>query len=198
MRAQVIDRRAAILDAALAEFNAHGVAGASIDDVRRRSGASVGSIYHHFGGKDGIARALFLDGLREYQEMFVEALARAESTRAGVEGAVHHHIHWLTGQPELARFLLLVGDVSVIVATDPTLRGLNRHFFGRVQRWTRPRVQAGELRELELELMTALWIGPTQELARLWLAGRTRMLLSEAGPALAGAAWQSLTPGVQR
>jgi AcrR family transcriptional regulator len=195
MHAPALDRRAAILDAALAEFNAHGVAGASIEDVRRRSGASVGSIYHHFGGKDGIAGALYLEGLREYQEMFVAALARAESTRDGVEGAVHHHIRWVTGQPELARFLLLVGDATVVGSTESALRQLNRGFFGEVRRWTRPRVEAGELRELSLELMTALWLGPTQELARVWLAGRMRTSLLEAAPALADAAWKSLTPG---
>src|SRR5947209_6583081 len=172
MHAPVVNRRAAILDAALAEFNAHGLAGASIEDVRRRSGASVGSIYHHFGGKDGIAGALYLEGLREYQEMFVAALARAQSTRHGVEGAVHHHIRWVAGQPELARFLLLVGDATVVASTEGALRELNRSFFGQVLRWTRPRVEAGELRELSLELMTALWLGPTQELARVWLAGR--------------------------
>ncbi|MFL5831227.1 MAG: TetR/AcrR family transcriptional regulator [Solirubrobacteraceae bacterium] len=189
------DRRAAILDAALEEFNAHGVAGASIDDIRQLSGASVGSIYHHFGGKDAIAGTLYLDGLREYQEGFVDALGRADSTRAGVEGAVHHHVRWVTERSELARFLLLGGDAGVVAATERSLRDLNRRFFGQVQRWTRPRVRAGELRELELELMTALWIGPTQELARLWLAGRTRISLIQAAPALAGAAWKSLTPG---
>jgi AcrR family transcriptional regulator len=189
------DRQAAILEAALAEFNAHGVAGASIEDIRRRSGASVGSIYHHFGGKDGLAAALYLDGLREYQAGFVESLARADSTRAGVEGAVRHHVRWITGEPELARFLLLGGDAGVVGSTERSLRELNRSFFGQVKQWTRPRVRAGELRELELELMTALWIGPTQELARLWLAGRTRKSLAEAAPALAGAAWKSLTTG---
>jgi AcrR family transcriptional regulator len=189
------DRRAAILDAALAEFTEHGVAGASIDAIRRRSGASVGSIYHHFGGKDGIAGALYLDGLRSYQDGFVDALARADSTRSGVEGAVHHHLEWVAAHPELARFLLLGRDASVVVATERPLRELNRGFFGQVQRWTRPRVRAGELRELDLELMTALWIGPAQELARLWLAGRTQTSFLQAAPALADAAWKSLSTG---
>ena len=195
MRSGATDRRAAILEAALAEFNAHGVAGASIDDLRRRSGASVGSIYHHFGGKDGIAGALYLEGLREYQEMFVDALARATSTREGVEGGVHHHLAWVTGQPELARFLLLIGDATAVAATEGDVRDLNRDFYAQVLQWTRPRVRAGELRELEPGLMTALWLGPTQELARAWLAGRTRTSLTEAAPALADAAWRSLTPG---
>jgi AcrR family transcriptional regulator len=188
------DRRRAILDAALAEFTAHGVAGASIEDIRRRSGASVGSIYHHFGDKDGIAGALYLDGLRDYQEGFVEALADARSTRQGVQRVVHHHARWITNHRDLARFLLLGRDARVVVASERPLRELNRRFFGAVSDWTGPRVASGELRPLDAELLTALWIGPSQDLARHWLAGRSRISLIDAAPALADAAWRCLCP----
>jgi AcrR family transcriptional regulator len=188
-------RRQAILDAALAEFTAHGVAGASIEAIRQRSGASVGSIYHHFGDKDGIAGALYLEGLHDYQQGMLSTLAAAASTREGVETVVHHHLRWIAEHQELARFLLLGRDASVVVSTEWPLRALNRRFFSEVSDWTRPRVQAGELRDLELELLTALWIGPSQELARHWLAGRSQVSLERAAPVLAAAAYRSLTTG---
>src|SRR5260221_3938731 len=185
-------RRAAILAAALAAFTEHGVAGASIEDIRRRCGASVGSIYHHFGGKDGIAGALYLEGLADYQHGFLDALAGAGSTREGVEGGVRHHIEWITAHRDLARFLLLGRDARVVVATERPLRELNRRFFAAVSDWVRPRSERGELRSLGPELQTALWIGPSQDLARHWLAGRTRGSLREAAPVLADAAWNCL------
>jgi AcrR family transcriptional regulator len=188
-------RRQAILSAALTEFNVHGVAGANIEDIRRRSGASVGSIYHHFDGKDGIAGALYLEALADYQEGFVDTLDAAKSTREGVEAAVRHHVAWIDGHRELARFLLLGRDARTVIATERPLRDQNRRFFARVAGWTRPRVAGGELRDLEPELLTALWIGPSQELARHWLAGRTRTSLTDAAPSLAAAAWRSLSPG---
>lgn len=40
-----------ILDAAADVFRAHGFTAATIGDVVTASGASIGSIYHHFGGK---------------------------------------------------------------------------------------------------------------------------------------------------
>ncbi len=43
-------------------FTESGFAAATVDDVRRRSGASVGSIYHHFGGKQELAEALYAGG----------------------------------------------------------------------------------------------------------------------------------------
>jgi AcrR family transcriptional regulator len=188
-------RRAAILAAALAEFTTHGVAGASIDDIRRRSGASVGSIYHHFGGKEGVAGALYIEGLGDYQDGFLATLRNAASTKDGVEEAVLHHAEWVSSHRELARFLLLGRDARLVVGAELPLRELNRRFFLAVGRWTRPRVRAGELRRLEPELMTALWIGPSQELARHWLAGRSRVSPLQAAAMLGDAAWRCLTPG---
>lgn len=194
-RLRKVSRRTEILDAALAEFSARGVAGTSIDDIRRRSGASVGSIYHHFGDKDGIAGALYVEGLADYQTGFLEVLAAAESTRAGVEHGVHHHVSWIDEHRDLARFLLLGRDARAVLTSERPLRELNRRFFANVSRWTRPRVRAGELRALEPALMTALWIGPSQDLARHWLAGQIRVSPIDAAPVLADAAWRSLTPG---
>jgi AcrR family transcriptional regulator len=181
-------RRTAILEAALAEFNAHGVAGTSIEDIRRRSGASVGSIYHHFGGKDRIAQALYLDGLRDYQDGFIAALRDSASTRDGVKAGVRHHLAWIVDHRELARFLFLGR-----AAGERAIAELNRRFFGAVTRWMAPAISCGELRDLTPEVLSALWIGPSQELARHWLAGRARTSLLEAAPVLADAAWKSLS-----
>jgi AcrR family transcriptional regulator len=186
-------RREQILAAALAAFNARGVAGASIDDIRKRSGASVGSIYHHFGGKDELAGAIYLEGLGDYQRGMLATLQAAGSTRAGVEAVVRHHLEWIEARPELARFLLLGRDASVVIATERPLRQLNRGFFAAIRRWTEPRAQAGELLALSPELLSALWIGPSQELARLWLAGQVKTKLSDAAEVLAAAAWASLS-----
>jgi AcrR family transcriptional regulator len=186
-------RRTAILEAALAEFNARGVAGGSIEEIRRRSGASIGSIYHHFGGKEAIAGALYLEALADYQEGFLKALEEAASTRDGIERGVHHHIDWIAEHPELARFLLLGRDPGVVGAIERPVRQLNRRFFAAVSKWMQPAVACGELRELGPELLTALWVGPSQELARHWLAGRLREPLTDAAPVLADAAWKSLS-----
>lgn len=192
-RSSVAARRSAILSAALSEFNANGVAGGSIEQIRHRSGASVGSIYHHFSSKEGIAAALYLDGLRDYQRGFVAQLAAAASIRAGVQHGVRYHVEWIVGQPELARFLLLGRDPGVVEEIEGPLRELNRSFFEAVSDWMAPAVARGELRELSTELLTALWLGPSQEIARHWLSGRTQTPLTEAIPVLAAAAWKSLS-----
>ena len=50
--------RAALLDAALVEFAAHGRAGARTGRIADRAGVNKQLISHHFGGKDGLYAAL--------------------------------------------------------------------------------------------------------------------------------------------
>ena len=56
--------REGLLAAAREVFSSSGFAEASIADVVTRAGASVGSLYHHFGGKADLYLALF----EEYQQ----------------------------------------------------------------------------------------------------------------------------------
>jgi AcrR family transcriptional regulator len=53
--------RAALLAAAREAFCQNGFNNAAITDVVARAGASVGSLYHHFGGKTDLYLALFED-----------------------------------------------------------------------------------------------------------------------------------------
>jgi AcrR family transcriptional regulator len=73
--------RAALLSAAREVFTASGFAEASIADVVAQAGASVGSLYHHFGGKGELYLALFED----YQSR-QEARAAAAVKKARAEG----------------------------------------------------------------------------------------------------------------
>jgi hypothetical protein len=128
----------------------------------------------------------------DYQRGFLDALSAAASTRDGVESAVKHHIGWIIAHRDLAQFLLLGRDAGMVAGSEAELRELNRGFFHAVHEWVRPRVKPGELRPIEPEVLTALWIGPSHDLARHWLAGRSRVSLSDAAPVLAEAAWNSL------
>jgi AcrR family transcriptional regulator len=52
------DTRQTLLDAAAAEFALHGPKGARIQSVVDRAGINERMIYHHFGSKDGLYRAV--------------------------------------------------------------------------------------------------------------------------------------------
>jgi AcrR family transcriptional regulator len=186
------DRRASILRAALEAFGDRGYAATTIEDVRRRSGASVGSIYHHFGSKEELAGALYVEGLRDYQEGFLAALRAHPGARAGVRAMVEHHLDWVAANRELARYLLGGREAEVRLASEARLREQNRAFFAEVNAWLEGHVERGRLRRLPPDLFYSVLIGPAQEFARHWLAGRTSSTLETAKRTLAGAAWSSL------
>jgi AcrR family transcriptional regulator len=179
-----MSRREQILDAALDSFGASGEV--AIEEVRRRSGASVGSIYHHFGGKDGIAAALFVEVLRGYQAGVMRALERADGAEQGVEALVRHHLRWVERNSERARFLLRGGALREPAAAE--LRALNRDLSTALDGWVE---RQGEIRELPREVFYAVVIGPAQEVSRLWLSGRVASLRRLEGE-LAAAAWRAV------
>lgn len=185
-------RRADILRAALDCFARGGYAATTIADIRRASGASVGSIYHHFANKEQLAAALYVDGLAAYQEGFLGVLADAPSAEAGIRGMVGFHLGWVRHHEDLARYLLAAGEADVRHTASGELRRINRRFFRRVAEWGEPYLESGALRRLAPDLYYALAIGPSQELARHWLAGRLQTQIDEAEPVLADAAWQAL------
>lgn len=68
-----------ILSAALDLFVNNGYHNVSIHHIQRRANVSIGSIYNHFGGKEGVARALYKRILNEV-EMVVDDAIQAETS----------------------------------------------------------------------------------------------------------------------
>lgn len=186
------ERDRAILAAALECFTEKGFTATTVEDVRRRSGASVGSIYHRFSDKEGLAAALYVEALRDYQLGFLRVLRRERDAARGVRAVVRHHLRWIRANPDRARFLMHRRELEAALTDDADLRALNRETFGATQAWLRPHVEAGRLRDLPLDLCSAVLIGPSQDFARLWLEGRAASSITKAEPVLAEAAWHAL------
>lgn len=186
------DRPRQILAAALDCFTRKGFAATSIDDIRAASGASVGSIYHHFASKDGIAAALYEEGLRDYRDGLNAAVARADGAEALVRAIVGYHLDWAQANRDWARYLLSMRREQPVAAIEGRLRQSTGAFLRQVFARCREHVEMGELVAMPLELYAAQLIGPAQETIRLWLSGRSRVDPASARAALADAAWRAL------
>jgi AcrR family transcriptional regulator len=68
--------RRVLLNAAREVFAEQGYSQASIADVVERAGSSVGSLYHHFGGKSELFLALWHEHQRTHEEAASQAVAR--------------------------------------------------------------------------------------------------------------------------
>jgi AcrR family transcriptional regulator len=184
----VADRKQEILDAALRGFAEKGLAGTTVDEVRRRSGASVGSIYHHFGDKEGIAAALYVETLRDYQAGFVAVVDEGRGAERTVKALVRYHLRWVEADPDRARFLLSGHPPRATEA----IAEANRAGFRATADWIDRQARAGRIAPLPLDVFYSVLVGPAQEFCRHWLEGRMRTPIRSAERSLAAAAWRAL------
>ncbi|CAN7497105.1 TetR/AcrR family transcriptional regulator [Acidovorax sp. LjRoot194] len=190
------DRRQDILNAALACAAEGGVDAVTIDGVRARCGASVGSIYHHFGNRDGIVAALFFDIFHDQSRSVQAQLDASRGVEAGVRALVTGYLDWVVAQPGRARFLFQARGAVAAGPRSPDLAEAAGRRNQALVAWFEPQRRAGAVLDLPCELMPSLVMGPVQSYCRAWLSDR-------AGPGtlpspetyrseLAAAAWRSV------
>jgi AcrR family transcriptional regulator len=184
-------RRGEILAAALACFTERGVDATTIADIRDRAGATTGSIYHFFDGKDALLGALYLEVLRGYQVSLLERLGRARSGRGAVRGIVEYFLDWVGDHPDAARFLFEARRSPAVAAVEEEVRAGNRELFRGVRRQLE-RLGVAAARSLPPDLLLAILMGPAMAFAREHLSGQARTDLRRARRALARAAWAAL------
>ena len=187
-------RRDSIMRAALEIFGAKGYEGATVEEIRRRAGASTGSMYHHFAGKEDLARALRREAVERYQAIVTTALRSADGPEAGVRAVVRAELEWAERDAERARFLVAALPSAVRHAVASELEPANRRYFDDLASWYATHADRGELIALDRETALAVWIGPSQSFLRDWLtdphgAGPRP---SDVADRLADAAWRSL------
>jgi AcrR family transcriptional regulator len=185
-------RRRAILDAALTIFLKNGVAGTTIEALHRESGASVGSIYHFFGSKEGVAAELYVATLRDYFDAYLAALQGSSSARGGIEASVRTHLEWVVSNEVRARYLFHCREYEVIEESRPAISALNEQFYSEASAWLQPHVERRRIKPLPPRLCQALWMGPSVEYARLWLARATEFDILGAASVLGKAAWSAV------
>ncbi|TLP70273.1 TetR/AcrR family transcriptional regulator [Pseudomonas nitroreducens] len=185
-------RKDDILQAALACFSESGVDATTIEMIRDRSGASIGSLYHHYGNKERIIGALYLTGIGQYAALLDAGLEEAKSAEAVVKLFVTSYIDWVSANPQWARFILHSRGRVEAGEMGEELREVNRQQGRRIAELLAEHRKAGAFKSLSAELFNSVVIGPTHDYARNWLAGRTRVDLIECREQLAQIAWDSV------
>ncbi|MDJ0924042.1 MAG: TetR/AcrR family transcriptional regulator [Acidimicrobiia bacterium] len=171
MRTDSDQRRQTILEAALECFAADGYDATSIEEICELSGASVGSVYHHYGSKEGVAAALYAEGIAGYQKELLAILASGGSPDTVVPALVRHHVDWVRTNPGWARYLLLMGHAPATVEALTAVRDHNRVLLDQLAGWAEPHIAARRLLNVSPLVLLALILGPAHALSRAWLSG---------------------------
>ncbi|GLW11183.1 hypothetical protein Misp01_63110 [Microtetraspora sp. NBRC 13810] len=185
------DGRTRIIDGALRRFSQDGVSATTLASLREESGVSVGSFYHHFASKEHVFGVLYAETLAMYQEAFLAELVRHENARDGIEAIVAFHMTWCGEHPERARLLISERPPRRNEPGGTEVAESRRAFFRQVADWWRPHMKAGLLQPVHATMCYVLWLGPAQEMCRLWFSGAHQPSDEEIA-GLCEAAWQSL------
>src|SRR3954447_5952352 len=140
-RLSAVDRRAAILDAALEVFSKRGYNGASIDEIAQAAGTSKALLYEHFPSPQELHVALLE---RHTQEIFVRLAETADTADPGevrLRNGVSAFLEWVETHREAFRLLFrdtceldvaealtrlqsqATGAIAALIAAEPAERG---------------------------------------------------------------------------
>ncbi|MFJ9775182.1 TetR/AcrR family transcriptional regulator [Kitasatospora sp. NPDC101157] len=88
-----IDKRAAILDAAVRLFTREGYAQAGIDAIAAAAGVAKPTLYNHFGDKENLFRVVMRDGAERTANRIVAALASLPDDGEDLAGELQRVAH---------------------------------------------------------------------------------------------------------
>jgi AcrR family transcriptional regulator len=186
------DTRSTAIASARQLFLTRGLEATRIEDVRDDSGISTGSLYHHFGSKQGLIEAVVLSALSEHKQALAEKLKAGMSAQLAIATLIASTATWISENPDAARCIFRFH--SALEASSVALKNHNRSqlkpLLKRVETW----MAAGEIRSLPIPLLLAILHGPLHEYSRTWLAGRVPTAPIAHIDAFVAAAWAALQP----
>jgi AcrR family transcriptional regulator len=140
----------AIASAAEAVFAADGLYAAHVEDIARKAGVAVGTLYNYYKDRDAILAAL----LRMRREAFLAEVdsaivaAKGRSVREQITALVRVKVSFLAKHRTFFR-ILFDGELTRMRVSYPTAAAEHAKsidgFFGRIERLVRRGVESGEL-----------------------------------------------------
>lgn len=180
------------LIAALALFDSQGVESTTIEQVRDAAAVSIGSLYHHFGSREGLVTALYEDLLERYRMALMADLSRHDTPRGFLDAFVKTHIAWSIRHPDAARFLAEHRYHRAVTVAEAKLQRGTADFLRPLMLLFRPAVEAGILKPLAPDVLISLVVGPVQAWLRSHRAGKASIRPDLAAKQLTDAIWDAI------
>lgn len=192
MRAKTSQKKQHIIEQALQLYHQHGVESTTIDMVCTAAEISVGSFYHHFGSKEGLAAAVYIAGLDIFSTQLWQALQACTTIQQAVNTIVGLNIDWICQNQVWAKFVFEQRHLVGKAGQEETLQQSNLGLQSKMKQFLLTLQGVEVLAALPKEIIISLLVGPVHEYARHWLNGRYQTDLIQLKPHFCAAAWASL------
>jgi len=114
-------RSRAILATASRLFATRGYSQTTTAEIAREAGVAEGTLYHHFGSKDGIFLTLFDETMEGYLAGIEGILARGATGRETLSAFARFHFDYVSLRAE--QYLILLRDFPVHLAVEKSAGG---------------------------------------------------------------------------
>ena len=180
-----------ILTAALNLFVQQGFHNISIHEIQRQAQVSIGSIYNHFGGKEGIARALYQHLLNELAEVVDAAIANYPSASERHQRIISELFHFTETHRNMIAFLFHTHHPDFLPDEPAVSESLA---FQKLRFIVQAGMQHGEFRSMDEHIATAMLFGSAIHMIQLRLEGKITNSLVEYVAQTVSAAQAGLVP----
>lgn len=157
-----------VLTAALDLFVEKGYHNVSIHDVQKTAGVSIGSIYNHFGGKEGVAQALYDHLVEELERVLLDVKLNAESPEQQCRDAIVRLFALTETHRNIMAFIFNVRH-GEILDNRPTIA--SSAAFVQVRGMVSDAMQEGRFRTMNPMVAASLVFGSAIRMIQLRLDG---------------------------
>jgi AcrR family transcriptional regulator len=163
MRADAQRNYTRLLDAAGAAFAEHGADDVSLEEIARRAGVGIGTLYRHFPTRPALLEAVYRDQV-DLLDARAEELLGAESPGDALAGWLRALMRFSSTKHSLTSALLatLGQDSDLLSSCGQVIRGATEALLARAQRAgvVRPDADTGDLIRLVHAVNIATQRGP--------------------------------------
>lgn len=158
-----------ILSAALDLFVRDGYHSVSIHHIQKQANVSIGSIYNHFGGKEGVARALYIHILKEMEELVDDAIAAETSPLMQCRAIIHDLFRYTESHRNIIAFVFHAKHVEFLPEEPQTSDSAP---FIKMRGIVRKGIDCGELRVMDTWVAASAVFGGATRMIQLRLEGK--------------------------
>jgi len=178
-----------ILTAALDLFVENGYHNVSIHEVQKRAQVSIGSIYNHFGGKEGVAQALYKHILNEVDELVDAVMAEHTSPRQQCEAIIQQLFEYTETHRNIIAFAFHAKHTEFISAQPLVCDSAP---FTKMREIVKQGIACGEFVALDSWVITSSVFGGAIRMIQLRLDGIIGQPLPPYGAMLLQAVWSGI------
>jgi len=178
-----------VLEAAIQLFTKQGYFNTSVPDIVRESGVSTGSIYHHFGDKEGIAKALFEMLLGRMERAFNDIESQHDTAQARCRAVIELLFRVTEEEPEVMTYMLFVKHKEFMPGMAPICSSKP---FRQMRQMIVNGMTNGEVRSMDDMVAAAAVFGGALRMISLRLDGVLEQSLEGYLDEVWSCAWQSV------